>query len=390
MNVIDIKDLATYQVDSIRGFLPKSDPLKQLPREYEAWEQIALRIPVLLSTGRLRTKLDQLATLDPGRLEGERQLQRALMLLSFLSSAYVWGGKEPAVAIPNGVASPLWIVAENLGQPPMLTYTSTALYNWSILDKNEPFELSNLAPLQLFLGERDEGWFYLVGPAIEARGASALTAIVEAQIAIADAQIDDLARCLKKIASTLTDMAEILSRIYEKCDPHYFYNRLRPLLAGWKAPGVVYKGVNETPQKFIGASAAQSSLLQAIDAGLSIKHYNKEARLFFLAMRRYMPPRHCSFIEAIEAGPSLREFALNHRQSHPMLCDLYNACIYAVERFRKKHIEIAADYISNQAPMTQEARGTGGSSFVSFLETGRLETRRHLINAYSLGTTWNL
>ena len=60
--------------------------------------------------------------------------------------------------------------------------------------------------------------------------------------------------------------------MYEHCRADIFYHRVRPFLKGWPDDGIVYEGVNEEPKIFIGGSAAQSSLLQTLDAGLGITH----------------------------------------------------------------------------------------------------------------------
>src|SRR5262249_34889805 len=138
-----------------------------------------------------------------------------------------------------------------------------------------------------------------------------------------------------------------------------------------------------TPQKFAGASAAQSSLLQSLDAGLGVTHRDDGTHPFLLAMRHYMPPAHRRFIEALDDGHALRQFVLDRRQVAPALCDLYNACIRALDNFRKKHMELAVRYISRQAPGAEEAEGTAGANFVPFLSKVRKETKESEISVRS-------
>src|SRR5262249_46857917 len=255
-----------------------------------------------LLAGKLRPTLARLTSPDLNRLESDRHLQRAMLILSIFGNSYVWGGAKPATVIPRGIALPLWTVAEKLGQPPIATYASLALYNWRLLDKNGPLELGNLGALQLFFGGSDEQWFYLTSVAIEAKGAPALKAIVDARNAAASGRVDDLADNLKRIASAFADMRETLLRVEEKCDHYIYYHRVRPFLAGWGEAGVIYEGISDTPQKFVGASAAQSSLLQSLDAGLGVTHRDDGTHPFLLAMRHYMPPAHRRFIEALDDG----------------------------------------------------------------------------------------
>jgi len=383
MSNISVKDFAAYQVDPVRGFLPSQYPLERLPAGFEAWERLASQLPALLLAGKAQPTLERLTSPDLNWLESDRQLQRAMLILSIFGNSYVWGGAKPATVIPRGLALPWWTVAEKLGQPPITTYASLVLYNWRLLDKNGPLDLSNLGALQLFFGGSDEQWFYLTSVAIEAKGAPALKAIVDARNAAAGGQVDDLADNLKRIASAFADMRETLLRVEEKCDPYIYYHRVRPFLAGWGEAGVIYEGISDAPQKFVGASAAQSSLLQSLDAGLGVTHRDDETYPFLLAMRRYMPPAHRGFIEALDDGPALRQFVLDRRQVAPALCDLYNACIRALDNFRKKHMELAVRYISRQAPGAEETEGTGGANFAPFLSKVRKETKESEISARS-------
>jgi indoleamine 2,3-dioxygenase len=119
----DIK-LANYQIDPVRGFLPAEDPLEQLPSYFTSWEDLAAQVSALLMTGRLRSALDQLPLLDTSRLEDDRQIQRAMLLLSVFGNAYVWAEKPAATSIPPGVAIPWAQVAEKLGRPLIVSNAS--------------------------------------------------------------------------------------------------------------------------------------------------------------------------------------------------------------------------------------------------------------------------
>src|SRR5215216_6356334 len=96
------RELAAYQIDPVRGFLPADEPIEQLPPTFEQWERIAANVPALLMADQLRSTLDQLLPLPVNRLENEPQLQRAMVLLSVFGNAYVWAGEQPAVSIPRG------------------------------------------------------------------------------------------------------------------------------------------------------------------------------------------------------------------------------------------------------------------------------------------------
>lgn len=374
-----ITTLADYQVDPERGFLPAQDPLEQLSPAFAVWENIAANVPALLMTDQLRPALDNLTPLDTALLTDERQLQRAMLLLSVFGNAYVWAESPPATKIPRGVAIPWAQVAEQLGRPMIVAHASIVLNNWRRLDKTRPVALDNLDTLQLFLGGLDERWFYLTTVVIEAQGGPALQSMVTAYRAILNGQVEPLIESLDLISAAIQAIYAILLRIPEKCDPHIFYQRVRPFLTGWEAPGVIYEGVRDQPLPLSGGSAAQSSLIQALDAFLGVKHLSEKSRPFLLEMRHYMPPAHRRFVEALENGPSLPAFVLAHKESHPALVEAYNGCLHLLDQFRKKHLELTVRYILQQAPSAEAAKGTGGTSFVPFLSTARQETTGRMI-----------
>jgi indoleamine 2,3-dioxygenase len=373
-----LHDLADYQVDSVRGFLPAQDPLPRLPMGFEPWERIASRMPMLLTTHRMRRTLDQLPILALRDLEDPMHMERAMLLLSMFATAYVWEREHPATTIPRSIALPLWQIADRLGRPPITAYPGLILYNWQRLDPSGPLDLENLAVLQSFVGESDEHWFYIITIAIEAAAAPAINALIRAQQAVEMGSVAHVARSLETIAAGVDEMYAILCRLPERCDPAIFYHRLRPFLAGWPEAGVIYDGACQTPQYFVGGSAAQSPLLPSLDAGLGLQHHSATAS-FLRAMRAYMMPAHRQFIETLESESAVRPFVLDYQLSHPALCDIYNACIVALDRFRKKHLEIVVRYLAHQAPEEQAAQGTGGTHAVRFLSQVNKETREGLI-----------
>jgi len=93
-------------------------------------------------------------------------------------------------------------------------------------------------------------------------------------------------------------------------------------------------------------------------------------------MRMYMPPRHVAFIEAVEAGPSVRNFVTIAKR--PSLTTVFNDCVELVANFRAMHLEYAGTYIHAQAqatPGNPSAVGTGGTPFMTYLRKHRDETK---------------
>jgi indoleamine 2,3-dioxygenase len=142
-----------------------------------------------------------------------------------------------------------------------------------------------------------------------------------------------------------------------------------------------YKG---QPQKFRGETGAQSAIVPCLDAVLGISHRDDPLRVYLAEMRQYTLPAHRSFLERIEAGPSVRSYIQHRAIREPALRDAYNACVAGVERFRGMHYEYAAAYIHKQSrkmAANPTDVGTGGTPFMAYLKKHREETSKHEINS---------
>jgi indoleamine 2,3-dioxygenase len=384
---MSLRDLRAFQIDPERGFLPAPDPLDVLPDTCAIWEETARALPTLRAAGRLRDTVDRWPPMDLDSLESHAQLERAMLLLSFIGNAYVWES-SPAASIPAALAGPWCQAAERLDRPPIASHASLVLQNWRRLDPEGEIELGNLATQTLAFGGTDEQWFYLVTVAIEAAGAPSLRILSAVHESRAHDRSDGVAKGLEALVPVLDALSPLLERMWERCDPYVFYHRVRPILTGWPEPGLVYEGVDEEPKLYAGGSAAQSSLLQAIDAALGIRHHGASSGPFLLKMRRYMPRGHRAFIEALEAEPSLRAYVQELASTHPTLGDLFNRAVRAVARFRETHYEIVRDYISRQAESSGGmALGTGGTAYGHFLSRTKNETEQARVGGSEAPTT---
>ena len=160
--------------------------------------------------------------------------------------------------------------------------------------------------------------------------------------AIAAARRNDSAtivKCLRSFAERLDELGTLLERMYESCDPHVFYHRIRPFLAGSKnmgdaglPNGVMFDdgtGEQEFVQ-FSGGSNAQSSIIQFFDVVLGIEHrptgekrtgasdaesgpVSSPSHSFIQDMRKYMPGPHRRFLEHMERISNIREYVTSNR-----------------------------------------------------------------------------
>jgi indoleamine 2,3-dioxygenase len=116
---------------------------------------------------------------------------------------------------------------------------------------------------------------------MEARCAAIIPVMLKAIDAARIGDSSVVEACLLAYAQCALDLGILLERMYEECDPYVFYYQIRPFLAGSKnmevaglPKGVFYDEGNGRGEwrKYSGGSNAQSSLIQFLDAVLSVEH----------------------------------------------------------------------------------------------------------------------
>jgi indoleamine 2,3-dioxygenase len=380
--------IADYGITEEFGYLPAHDPAQSLSAGNEEWDQFGKDLPKLLMGTNFRKRVQALPKFNIDKLNGEAEIQRAMLVLSYIGQAYQWSDNEAATVMPQVLAKPWYEVGKLVGRPPILSYQSYASDNWRRFDQAGPIECGNIGLLQCFLGGQDEEWFILIHIDIEKKAGKALKAIEEAQAAVVAQDAEKVEAALIKMRAALTAMYEVLGRMPERCDPYIYFHRVRPYIFGWRnnpslPDGVVYEGVDEykgVGQKFRGETGAQSAIIPAMDGVLGIEHEKDELREYLMEMRTYMPPKHVAFIQAVEAGPSVRNFVTTIKKSS--LTQVFNDCIELVANFRAMHLEYAGTYIHAQAqatPGNPSAVGTGGTPFMIYLRKHRDETKKQTV-----------
>lgn len=379
--VVKIED---FGISEEFGYMQNVDPVTSLPAGNEAWDEMGKNLPKYLMGSDFRKRVKELPPFNIQTLKTEGEIRRAMLVLSYIGMAYQWSDNNPAFVIPERLAKPWFEVGKLVGRPPILSYASYSIDNWYRLDKKGPIECGNIALLQCFLGGQDEEWFILIHIDIEKKAGKALKAIEEAQSAVVANDVEKLEKALTKMRDGIKAMYDVLARMPEKCDPYVYFHRVRPYIFGWKnnpalPDGVIYEGVDEYQgkgQKFRGETGAQSAIVPALDGVLGIEHERDELRDYLMEMRQYMPPKHVKFIEAVENGPSVRDFVF--KQNNNALKNVFNECVSLVADFRALHLEYAGTYIHAQAqktPGNPSAVGTGGTPFMIYLRKHRDETR---------------
>ncbi|SVB16154.1 uncharacterized protein METZ01_LOCUS169008 [marine metagenome] len=378
----------------MRGFLPEINPL----REYSIaspslarLQEIASNLPKLLLTGRVPSTLqslqrDDLSVDDLVANNLNQDLRLAMVQLSFVAHAYIWGGIKPQENLPEVVAKPWVQVAKLFGRPPILSYASYCLDNWFLMDPEEPISLESVGLITNFLGGVDEDWFVTIHVCIEHAAADAIEAAEIVSQCTSESSEEEMASLFHRIELSLIDVNQIFSRMTERCDPYIYYHRVRPFIFGSKdnpdlKGGLIYESQFENkPQFFRGETGAQSSIVPSLDGALGIQHSTDSLRHYLNEMREYMPPEHRQFIEKVETTSKVKELVDQSRN----LKDSYNACLEQIRAFRALHLKYAGAYIHKQSQQKNPfgsggstIRGTGGTPFMSYLKKHRDETEKH-------------
>jgi indoleamine 2,3-dioxygenase len=370
------------QMEFANGFLPDTDPLKQLPAACSAWEDVACHLPKYLLSDGFRQHIARLPTFPLAAVESAAQCERAMLIISFIGHGFMWGSDAPVNQLPRVLAEAWVAVAARVKRPPILSYASYALHNWQRFDPDRPIALGNIGLLQNFLGGIDEEWFVLVHVDIEARAATAIRILAATQQAAIDKNTDKVNKNLHTIATTLQGICTTLDRMPEHCDPYIYYQRVRPYIHGWKnnpalPQGLIYEGVYDNVAQFLrGETGAQSTIIPALDAVLGITHAKDELASYLAEMRDYMPPAHRAFLTLLEKNQTVVR-AFVQASDNPALREVYNICIDLMTRFRLTHLRYAAEYIHKQSEasvMNSTSVGTGGTPFMRYLKKHEEET----------------
>ncbi|KIW07824.1 hypothetical protein, variant [Verruconis gallopava] len=376
---LQVLDPCNFGISPKHGFLSSQPPLSSFKNKYyEPWDDLISNLPVFIKSNQLFQKISELPLLRTAHLDSDLEYQRAYVVLAFLVHGFVWSGTPPREVIPAQLAEPFLTVCEKLGLKPVLSYAGLCLWNWKLQDPRAGFELENMDTIGGHL-------MHLLLGASNAAKASQRDAVVEA---------------LKKTEKTIISMGNELSKLYPVLKADFFYNELRPFIAGGKdmeekglPRGMIFLRSNGKKEeyKLPGGNAGQSSLFQFVDCLLGVVH---EDPIFF-EMRSYMPQIHRNFLHQISKLSSLRTY-LQTRVGDDELWKVYNDCVKELKTWRGKHMAVVSKYIiqparkavdhvdtfpeemgcqsANNCDNGDNLRGTGGSALLPFLRQARDET----------------
>lgn len=392
---VDNHALPAFMVSTTRGFLPRQEPIDQLPSDFDALTSILERMPVktidgepgLLATFEIGKTVDaELPDLSPAieKHKDDLLLMNALYRdYAFLASANLLepchenhvSGRDYGLGrgrLPKNIALPIVKVSEIAGFKPFMEYAgSYALYNYRLEDPSKGLEYDNMRLIRAFEHGLDpkssEAGFVLVHVAMVKHSGALITAAVDVLKACEKRDRSEFNAAMDKLIDAMLDVNKVMNIMWAKSKPHEYTN-YRTFIFGITGQsffpnGVIYEGVSEEPMHFRGESGANDSMIPLCDNLLQISMPDTPLTEILNDFRNYRPGNHRTFLEYVAATSGtleLKNFALED----PTSSALYLRSLDQVRDFRWRHWCFTKEYILRR---TKYARATGGSPIVTWL-----------------------
>lgn len=407
-----IEKLPPFVISRERGFLPRQDPLVNLPPAFDRLDSLLNRMtirqpadangerkPGLLAKGEFGDAvLDELhpegpeaKAVDQAIQSGNSHLIAALFRdYCFATSAYLLEPVDIAyrktglyaqgrTTLPRQLAVPLQKLADKLGHFPYMEYASSyALTNYRVKDPNHQgpagkYSFDNMELIRSFEDAAgSERGFILVhvemvsysGQLVSA-SEDALRAANNKDVAAFEAAFERLLLAYRKINTSMETMwSRSLPADYLKYRSFIFGTGPKKMNAMFP-DGVIYEGVSDKPQFYRGESGANDSIVPTGDNLLQITAElpNNDLTKTLRDFRSYRPTNQREFLTQLEARATLasvREFA----QSSPRAKALYILLVDQIREFRQRHWNFTKSYIIQR---TTYDIATGGSPILQYL-----------------------
>lgn len=367
--------LQKYEVHPGVAFVPNEEPLERLPEQFNAWEETIENIVSLIKKKELQDKVKSWSPviLSDANLPTLRHWQRAYVVLTFVGQGYIWmnGPDNPTKEVPSVLAKPWFDAATHLGLHPVVTYAAVVLYNWKLEDPSKGVKPQNVRTRYTFTGTDDESEFYRLSLLCELAGADGVIAAMQL---LSDDKVEKKILMLR-ISSSIKNVVQAMKVMHTNINPAVFYKDIRPFFNGWN--DVYFKGIAQGQKalSFIGASAAESSLVPVFDILLEVKHADKG---FFNNQRKYMPKVHQDFLIYLEGQAKHCSLAMKVAMDHELI-QIYNECVEELVHFRKEHWELIKVMIIEPSGGA-DTQGSAGTK-LSFLPTFEEDTKKSKIKS---------
>ncbi|ORY14380.1 indoleamine 2,3-dioxygenase gamma type [Clohesyomyces aquaticus] len=391
----DDHSLPAFMVSTTRGFLPRQEPVLELPDEFSAVESLLRRMPIKTLSGKPGllanftfgdTVLKELPDLT-GELEKYKDDLVVMNALyrdySFLASAYLLEpcherylrGEEYGLgrqSLPRSIALPIVKVAEIVGFKPFMEYAgSYALFNYRLEDPDKGLDYDNLRLIRAFEHGLDptssEAGFVLVHIAMVKESGALVKGTVEMLEGCTEPDREKFDEGLRTLVGSLKQVNAVMNTMWDRSKPRS-YTTFRTFIFGIASQsmfpkGVIYEGVSDEPLSFRGESGANDSMIPLCDNLLQIRMPQTPLTDILKDFRQYRPGNHREFLESVKdcaETSGLRDFALDD----PVSAALYLRALDQVRDFRWRHWCFTREYILKR---TSHPTATGGSPIVTWL-----------------------
>jgi sulfite reductase (NADPH) flavoprotein alpha-component len=281
------------------GFMPRELPLLHLPPSYQVWDDMAAQLPEMFRTLTLRQSLERMPVLEVSEQAlPDRYLLRASAIFSIFAHAYYYVEPEPPARTPASIQRPWEEISRRLARPaPHLAFIDLNLYNWRLIDPNDPdpMRMENLALLIPIVGNEDERRFQMTPIEMLARFSPAVGAVVRAQEAISRDDIAGLKRELILLADTLN---RLTYESFMKVNPNpYYHLYVNPVVWGKTVAPLATPYQADGPP---GPSGTAIPAFQLLDIFFGRQTYGSSIGHETARVRPWFPKHWQNFLAAIE------------------------------------------------------------------------------------------
>jgi len=355
-------------------------PVPGCKATFGIWENFARNLPDYYEDHVVIRKLETLPPFPIEALFRENSLdffismqlyyKRAFQILTFITSAIIHPHGKPfeesGTFIPDKIAKPLLRLANYYGRFPIMSYEEYCLDNCfaqnmvPVIGDFDKLGVGNFMLCQNFVHSPNEMGFIVPHQGMEYRASPIFTTAGVGQLAALRKDNIGLKFFLWKWSGAIRDMASQQALMWQTCDPEKYVTEVRPQIQRFRN---VRYGTNGPFYPLLRGETGAHSPIQVLDVLLGVAHKENQMTEYLKDMRAYMPREQRSFLEAVERGPSPRDYILECQNSDPELVDAFNDCLTGWILISENHYRFMA-YIGKA---TYHEVGTGGTPIYQFL-----------------------
>ncbi|KAJ2993513.1 hypothetical protein HDV02_002277 [Globomyces sp. JEL0801] len=380
-----------FTVTPQNGFLPRVDPVKQLPPQFEKMnkllDEMSLTLPNgepgLLAKGKFGETVErELPLYNVDDITDQPLLMGLFRDYTYCASSYLLepcdimnrtkGSYGPGrEVLPKNIAVPLQKISDKIGAKPFMEYAqSYALYNYQRKDPSRPLDYDNLELIRKFSGSKSEHGFINIHVAMVRHTPALVDAVLKVMDSCHARNHPEFIKNMESLIAVMTKINGVMEEMWGKSLPED-YGKFRAFIMGTKdqeemfPKGVIYEGVDENPRFYRGESGANDSIIPVCDNLLELTGNmpNNPMTDILKDFRSYRPKDHGKFVEWVEH--SAREIGVkNFCEQNPKSLSLYIQLLDQVRDFRNRHWSFAKEYIIKRS---NHPKATGGSPMATWL-----------------------